>query len=296
MATVMAKVRVTKFVNFLALSLCFNLTLLIAEAGYNKNLYGEEKVGNPYKIGRKQYVPKKYTNYQEEGYISWYGPGFHAKQTANGATFNQNTYTVAHKTLPMPSVVEITNLQNGKRLRAVVNDRGPFSETQHRILDASKKVAQELDFINAGVVRGKVKFLPQETKHLLEGRPVKLGPVQGGRMEKVALIEEEVQRVDEGDPENPKMYAYNVRSKKTATQQGVFIQVGAFKNEQNATNVLNHLQQNGVENSIINSEKAQDGEAINIIRVGPFDGEEVLQNILTKLKSLGYDNSKIIKL
>lgn len=293
----------SKFTKFLALSLCCNLALLIAEAGYNKNLYGEEKVGNPYKIGRKQYVPKKYTSYQEEGYISWYGPGFHAKQTANGATFNQNTYTVAHKTLPMPSVVEITNLENGKRLRAVVNDRGPFSETQHRILDASKKVAQELDFINAGVVRGKVKFLPQETKHLLEGRPIKLGLIQGGkseRREKVALIKEEPRYANEEDPENPKMYTYNTPSKKTTTQQGVFIQVGAFKNEQNATNVLNHLQQNGLENSSINSEKAQDGEAISIIRVGPFNqefgGEELLEKILTKIKSLGYDNSKIIKL
>ena len=75
-----------------------------ASFAYDKTLYGAQKVGKPYQIGKKTYKPQEYTHLQQEGYISWYGPGFHAKQTANGAIFDKNTFTAAHKTLQLPSV------------------------------------------------------------------------------------------------------------------------------------------------------------------------------------------------
>ena len=74
------------------------------------------KVGNPYKINGKWYYPAINYEYDEIGYASWYGPGFHGKKTANGEIFNQNLISAAHRTLPLPSIVKVTNLENGRVL------------------------------------------------------------------------------------------------------------------------------------------------------------------------------------
>ncbi|HTH18117.1 MAG TPA: septal ring lytic transglycosylase RlpA family protein, partial [Magnetospirillum sp.] len=81
------------------------------------------KVGKPYQVGGVWYYPKEDFDYDETGIASWYGPDFHAKTTANGEVFDQNAVTAAHKTLPMPSVVRVTNLENGRSLIVRVNDR-----------------------------------------------------------------------------------------------------------------------------------------------------------------------------
>ena len=104
------------------------------------------KIGNPYKINGQWYYPAVDYQYDETGMASWYGPGFHGKTTANGEVFDQNKISAAHRTLPMPSVVKVTNLENGMVLNNVrINDRGPFA--RNRIIDLSKKAAEELGFI-----------------------------------------------------------------------------------------------------------------------------------------------------
>lgn len=86
------------------------------------------KIGKPYKIGGNWYYPKEDPNYDQTGYASWYGPNFHGRPTANGERFDMNELSAAHKTLPMPSHVLVTNLDNGRSLRLRVNDRGPFAK------------------------------------------------------------------------------------------------------------------------------------------------------------------------
>ena len=104
---------------------------------------GVYKIGKPYKVNGVWYFPKEDYNYDEVGYASWYGPDFHNKRTANGEIFDMNMLSAAHKTLPLPSVIRVTNLQNGRSLVLRVNDRGPF--VNDRILDVSKKAAHLLD-------------------------------------------------------------------------------------------------------------------------------------------------------
>jgi len=91
-------------------------------AQVDTKLYTHQKVGRPYKIAGKRYVPKHEPSYDETGIASWYGPNFHGKLTANGETYDKNGLTAAHKTLPLNSNVFVTNLENGKtitvRLRA----------------------------------------------------------------------------------------------------------------------------------------------------------------------------------
>src|SRR3546814_12895519 len=84
------------------------------------------KVGNPYQVLGQWYYPKDDRDYDQTGIASWYGPKFHGLSTANGETYDMDRVSAAHKTLPLPSYVEVTTLENGRRLIAPVNDRGTF--------------------------------------------------------------------------------------------------------------------------------------------------------------------------
>jgi len=96
-------------------------------------------------------------SHQLRGQASWYGPGFHGKQTASGERFNQNAMTAAHKTLPFGTLVRVTNLNNGRSVEVVINDRGPF--VRGRIIDMSKGAARRIDMIGEGVVPVKIDIL-----------------------------------------------------------------------------------------------------------------------------------------
>lgn len=129
------------------------------------NYPGHLKIGNPYEIEGRRYVPAHNPSYTEEGVASWYGPGFHGRSTANGERFDQHAMTAAHRTLPMPSMVRVTNLENGKSAVLKVNDRGPFKKD--RIIDLSKGAAEYLGVVSKGTARVRVEFLPMETKELI---------------------------------------------------------------------------------------------------------------------------------
>ncbi len=133
----------------------------------NKSTYqGHYKVGNKYKIMGQTYYPREYDSLQEEGIASWYGPKFHGKLTANGEIFNMNDITAAHRTLPLPSVVRVTNLSNNRSAIVRVNDRGPF--THDRVIDLSKKSAEILGIIKEGTASVRVELLKDETKDMLK--------------------------------------------------------------------------------------------------------------------------------
>lgn len=126
------------------------------------------KVGKPYKINGKWYSPHYNPDYEEVGIASWYGPGFHGKLTANGEKYNQYAYTAAHTTLPLPSIVRVTNLQNGRAINLRVNDRGPFHD--NRIIDLSKAAAKKLGVISSGVAKVKVQYLPKESEQYIASK------------------------------------------------------------------------------------------------------------------------------
>ena len=111
----------------------------------------------PYKVGGRWYYPKEQPRYVEVGLASWYGSAHQGKPTATGETFDQWEITGAHKTLPLPCIVEVTNLANGKTIRVRLNDRGPFVDG--RIIDLSRAAAQKLEFDRAGVTRVRVRFV-----------------------------------------------------------------------------------------------------------------------------------------
>lgn len=125
---------------------------------------GTYKVGNPYQINGAWYYPKVDYAYKETGIASWYGPKFHGRDTANGETFDQNALTAAHRTLPMPSMVQVTNLENGRQLKLRINDRGPYA--RGRIIDVSKRAAELLGFKDQGTARVRVAIVEGDSRRL----------------------------------------------------------------------------------------------------------------------------------
>jgi rare lipoprotein A len=116
-------------------------------------------------LGKRYFVLKTATDYIERGVASWYGPGFHAQSTSNGERYDMYAMTAAHKTLPLPSYVQVTNLQNGRSVTVRVNDRGPFKDG--RIIDLSYTAAAKLGILRDGTAFVEVRAVsasqqPQE--------------------------------------------------------------------------------------------------------------------------------------
>src|ERR1700726_5186115 len=118
---------------------------------------GTYRIGKPYTVSGRVYVPEEDTNYRQEGMASWYGDDFHGRLTANGEVFDMESLTAAHPTLPMPCYARVTNLGNGKSLIVRVNDRGPYHG--NRLIDVSNKAAELLEFKGVGVARVRVEYV-----------------------------------------------------------------------------------------------------------------------------------------
>ncbi len=119
------------------------------------------KVGNPYKIAGRSYRPVESYTHSETGIASWYGPNFHGKKTANGEIYDMYDLTAAHRTLQIPSIVKVTNLENGRSIKVRINDRGPFAHD--RVIDMSKRGAELLGFLEQGTARVKVEVMAVES-------------------------------------------------------------------------------------------------------------------------------------
>lgn len=118
---------------------------------------GRYKVGSPYQVNGRWYTPAEDPRYNEVGVASWYGDAFNGAPTANGEVFDMYLISAAHKTLPLPSIVEVTNLDNGRSIQVRVNDRGPFVDG--RIIDLSRAAADELGVLQAGLARVRVRYV-----------------------------------------------------------------------------------------------------------------------------------------
>lgn len=118
---------------------------------------GYYHVGKPYRVAGKTYIPQDNPRYSKVGLASWYGAAFHGRLTANGEIYNVNELTAAHPTLPLPSYVRVTDLENGRSVVVRVNDRGPF--VHNRLIDVSAKAAELLGFKQSGTARVRVDYL-----------------------------------------------------------------------------------------------------------------------------------------
>jgi rare lipoprotein A len=176
---------------------CFLLLALCACGGQpQKPPYAGIKIGKPYEVYGRWYEPGYSAHYDEIGMASWYGPGFHGGHTASGERFDQNAMTAAHRTLPLPSIVRVTNLDNGMSVLVKVNDRGPFAHD--RIIDLSRAAALRLGVFRTGTAKVRVQFLDKETReyvrNLETGTQYAMGELKSVNPEAAGLREEDSAR------------------------------------------------------------------------------------------------------
>jgi rare lipoprotein A len=121
-------------------------------------------IGEPYQVSGHWYYPREDFSYDRVGIASWYGADYHGHRTANGETYDMNAMTAAHPTLPMPTIVRVTNLDNGRSAIIRINDRGPFADG--RIIDMSRAGARALGFERKGLARVRVQVMREATLRL----------------------------------------------------------------------------------------------------------------------------------
>ena len=233
---------------------------------------GVYKVGKPYKILGKWYYPKEDYDYSEVGVASWYGKDFHAKTTANGEKYDMYSLTAAHRTLPLPSIVKVTNLENGRSLVLRVNDRGPYAK--NRIIDVSKRASQLLGFQTQGTTKVRVEVMEKESKAL---KAAMTG-------EKVDV--DNIYKVQEEAP----VVSSNVLSSDSYQKGSYFVQVGSYSQEAGAQKVVSELK---VKSNIYYVNV--DGQRFYRVRVGPFSNEKEAEVSLAKLKYSGVYDAKVVR-
>ena len=283
---------------------------------------GTYKVGDPYEINDVWYYPSVDYEYDETGIASWYGKQFHGALTANGETFDMNAISAAHKTLPMPSVVQVTNLENGRSLKLVVNDRGPF--VNGRILDASRRTAQLLGFEKQGTARVRVQVLADESrliayqnspKELREEEKIKITAVERDVVTSQSLAPPpgeqgnapETSKNDEtapvlrsalpemGDAETLSAIKEEpvdpVVSQKYVRPTALYIQAGAFTKVENAYRIKTQIAR--ISPAQITEAKVG-AQTYFRVRIGPFRTVEQADSILDSVINAGYKNARLI--
>lgn len=285
------------------------------------------KVGNPYTVNGTTYIPAPQPEYDEIGMASWYGPGFHGKRTANGEKFNQHDITAAHRTLPMPSLVRVTNLINGRIIIVRINDRGPFSKD--RIIDLSQGAAEELGMKGAGLAKVRVQFLPLETQAYLDriSPPEKTiaypeiennddGPeeapyaveqsrimaegVNVGAVEQIDLAPAELPSVPAQAKPEPAIRTVldapetqkEVNITSPAAHGGWFIQAGSFSLKENAQKMVKKISPLG--NALISNQFAA-GRNLFRVRLGPVHDKKEAEALLDQVLDLGVYEARIVK-
>jgi rare lipoprotein A len=279
-----------KILTILFLTSCSETTFLINSAK-KISKWDEDpmyKVGNPYKINGKWYYPAIDYNYNEVGIASWYGPGFHGKKTANGEVFDQNKISAAHKTLPMPSIVKVTNLDNGKVLENIrVNDRGPFAG--NRIIDLSKKAAQELGFVNSGVAKVRVEIMENESR-IYASKNSNKNSVRKANKAKVEKVQRKIIPSEEDQQNSDEVSNNSTEDNSILKDKPVIIQVGAFGDHRNAKSLTEKLS----EFKAYIERKFIDDKYLYRVRIGPLSNFDLAKSIKSKLFELGHTSSHLV--
>jgi rare lipoprotein A len=216
------------------------------------------RYGNPetYEVfGRRYKVMKSAKGHVERGLASWYGPGFHSERTSSGEPYDMYAMTAAHKTLPIPAYVRVTNLENGRSVVVRVNDRGPF--VGDRIIDLSYTAAWKLDILQAGTAKVEIRVLEPDRRRALP----------------------------------PLTTATVIAPDGTATG-GRFLQAGSFSSRANAAALAGRLADAGVAGATIR-EAQVDGRTFYRVRVGPLADAAHAARLAEQLRSLGIPDARL---
>ena len=251
------------------------------------------KIGKKYNIGGKYYYPKKNINYNKTGIASWYGPKFHGKLTANGEIYNQYALTAAHKTLPLPSAVKVTNLKNNKSLVLRINDRGPF--VNDRIIDLSSKAADILEIKREGTGLVRVQILKDKSLYLeklaKQGFFPEIADLKETELPNITIPKKV--RVSIKNTKNKKIISkkINYNLKNLNKEYKIYIKLASFSSNKNAEIMKKKV-------SYIDKVKIykiyKTNKALYQVKAGPFSSVEKVDKLYSLLLQKGMQGSKII--
>ena len=251
------------------------------------------KVGKPYQIKGVWYYPREEPDYDATGIASWYGADFHGKATANGEIYDMNSLTAAHKTLPMPSSVRITNLENGRSMVLRVNDRGPF--VHGRIIDVSRRAAQLLGFHKSGTAKVRVAVLQAGGKRFIAAKPT---TTEEEKTLVAAVPRDGVSSASLPPPSGVEAAPAPVATsstpqvaQKTARATSMYVQAGAFSIRENANRLRDDLAHLG---PTIVSKVTIKGQTFHRVRLGPLDTVAGADSTLARVLESGYSGARII--
>lgn len=255
---------------------------------------GQFKVGKPYTVMGQRYVPQETYEHSETGIASWYGPGFQGRKTASGERFDMNELTAAHRTLQMPSLVRVTNLENGRSLVVRVNDRGPFK--RGRVIDVSKRAAELLGFKGAGTANVRLDLLPEESLRLAEA--ARRG--KDTRGVEVAVNERPVYPIAQtaaqpapvpGHYNGGTFYPDPVVKQLQVTETSMYVQAASFGSVDNAQHLTEQLASFGparVKPALINQRQ------FYRVQIGPVSSLEAADSLLQRVANAGYKDAILV--
>ena len=232
---------------------------------------GTFKVGKPYQVAGVWYHPAADPSYDETGIASWYGADFHGKRTANGAIYDMHQLTAAHRTLPMPSRVRVTNLENGRTVDLTINDRGPFAKG--RIIDVSRRGAEVLGFRKKGTARVRVQLVNGIQQPEIVSISAQPAPVQPVATQPVAR-----------EP-------LGIETQEVGSANRIFVQAGAFSNIYNAQAISNQLASIGV--TSVTAVSAGE-KSLYRVRLGPIVSLEEAGRLLGRVMAAGYPDARVV--
>ena len=247
------------------------------------------KVGNPYQIAGKWYTPKIDPDYNQVGIASWYGPDFHKKQTANGEIFDMNALSAAHTTLPMPSYVRVTNLENNRSLILRVNDRGPF--VGNRLIDVSRRGAQLLGFEKRGTTRVRVEAVSGPNAPLQVARSELPPPLEKQEIGNVAVETLEVLSPVQTETTPMQLATLNPGPAAPEIGDNIFVQVGAYSQISGASRVISGVKHIG---AIAMEGITLNGSKLYRVRIGPLHSTTTANAALQQVLDLGHNTAKVV--
>jgi rare lipoprotein A len=251
-----------------------------------------ERVGPPYEANGRWYVPTPEPGYEQTGTASWYGPQFDGQRTASGETFDQHALTAAHPTLPIPSLVQVTNLENGREVIVRVNDRGPFVD--ERLIDMSRGAADALGFEQAGQARVHVRYLgPAPRRVNADGAPA---PASRQLPAAPAPAQEEAPRWPPPPAPGSELAGAPVVGQQPvyspAPPMGdYFVQVGAYSDPSNAHRVRDAVSAAGP--VLLDVRRTAAGAELFRVRIGPWGSVQEANQARAAVAALGYGESVV---
>jgi rare lipoprotein A len=263
---------------------------------------GRVKIGQPYQVLGKIYYPADDPNYDQTGIASWYGPGFHALSTANGERYDMNGISAAHKTLPLPSYVEVTNLDNGRKLVVRVNDRGPYVDG--RIIDLSRRAGQLLGVDGPGTAHVRVRRVYPNAATIASLAPpvVTVAAVAPATIAPKSLLPLPPPAPDTTAPQQASAdaaiatvavptgtNAATAESPAVATPAGArFIQIAAVSDQGRASWLSGYAKQWGP----TLTERTAAG--LWRVRIGPYLDDESARSTLAQVRAAGYSDAQMV--